>query len=74
VLAQRRARDLAPGGSRQLGGLLRPQLRAEQHRFEAHAQPLQRDACAARLLLATLGQATLGVGAHAVRLRLGVTQ
>jgi len=74
VLAQLSPLLLAPRLRRQLRGLASAHARAEQHRVERGAKPLQREARSARLLLAALGQAPLGVGARAVRLCLCVTK
>jgi len=64
----------APSRRRQLRGLARAHPGAEQHRVERRLHTRQGDPGRARLLLAPLGQAALGVRACAMRLGLRVTK
>jgi hypothetical protein len=61
-----------PRLGRQLGGLARAHLRAEQHRLEASPEPGERNPRRTRLAFAPLGQAALRVLACAVGLGLRV--
>jgi len=65
---------LAPVLGGQLGGLACACLGAEQDGVEVRPQPLERNPGRMRLAFATRCEATLGVGASAVGLRVAVTQ
>jgi hypothetical protein len=73
VGAEQLALLCVPVLGRELGGLARTRLGAEQDRLEAGLHLRQRDAGRTRLPLPALGQTPLRVHARAVGLGLGVT-